>query len=375
MSKTIVSLLFSNYRTDNRVYKMANSLCNAGHDVTVVGLLYGDVVEEETQGKIKVKRLKLSSGRLPNGNKIFGSIKYLEFFYRLISGYRKADIWHCNDWKPFFVGLIARIFNRKLQLVYDCHELQSETLGISKIEKRLVKFLERKYIHKFPVIVVGKGIKEIYQERYKLNSEQVTIIRNTPHLHAGLEKSNVLKEEFNIPKDELLFLYLGALGNGRGVNLLLEVFSELKNVHVAFMGYGIHEEKIISASQKASNIHFKPAVAYDQIMTYTSSADYGVISVENVCLNYYYCMPNKLFEYVQAEIPIFVNALFDCKRLVEEEKIGLGAEAETVEAWKEKILELSQKDPAEYSEALKRVKQKYNWENEEIKLINLYSKL
>ena len=81
MSKKVVSLLFSNYKNDNRVFKMANSLAENGYDVTILALCYGDVPELESQGKINVRRLKLKSGALPSGNKLFGSIKYLEFIF------------------------------------------------------------------------------------------------------------------------------------------------------------------------------------------------------------------------------------------------------------------------------------------------------
>ena len=137
---------------------MATSLAEDGNDVTVLALCYGGVLERETQGKINVRRIKLKSSILPNGNKLFGSIKYLEFIFRIIWGYSRADIWHCNDFKPFMVGVFARFFRRKLKLVYDCHELQSETWGISSIEKKLTKFIERKFAQSASVITVGKSV-------------------------------------------------------------------------------------------------------------------------------------------------------------------------------------------------------------------------
>ena len=96
MNKTVVSLLFSNYKNDNRVFKMATSLAENGYEVTVLAVCYDDVLEEETQGKVKVKRLKLSTGSLPRGIKFYGVLRFLEFIFRTVKKFRKVDVWHCN---------------------------------------------------------------------------------------------------------------------------------------------------------------------------------------------------------------------------------------------------------------------------------------
>ena len=353
---------------------MATSLAENGYDVTILALCYGDVPEAETQGKINVRRLKLKSSKLPSGNKIFGSIKYLEFIFRIIWGYRKADIWHCNDFKPFMVGVMARFFNRKLKLVYDCHELESERNGVTSIERFLVLKVEKWFIKKSFVIHVSEGIKNYYKTKYGTADNQTEIILNTPHTSVYV-KSNVLKERLNLLPEDKLYIYQGGLMKGRGIETLLTVFTELSEFHIAFMGYGAFEEKIKLASKENNNIHFVPAVPYNEVVTYTSSADYGLISVENICLSYYYCMPNKLFEYVQAEIPILVNALEDCRNFVEGNGIGLAVKEETPESWREAVLELSKRDKSEFTSNLKTVKEIYNWQNEEKKLLEFYKKV
>lgn len=374
MSKRVVSLLFSNYKNDNRVYKMATSLAENGYDVTLLALCYGGVLEHETQGKVAVRRIKLRSGVLPNGNKIFGSIKYLEFIFRIIWAYRKADIWHCNDFKPFMVGVLARFFNRKLKLVYDCHELESERNGVTKFERKLVLKIEKWFIRNHFVIHVSEGIKKYYKSKYGTDDAKTEIILNTPHTSAYV-KSNVLKEKLKLTSDDKLYIYQGGLMKGRGIEMLLTVFSELSDFHIAFMGYGVFEEKIKLASKVNGNIHFVPAVPYDEVVAYTSSADYGLISVENICLSYYYCMPNKLFEYAQAEIPILVNALEDCRSFVEGNGIGVAVKEETPESWREAVIELSKRDKSEFTENLKKVKEIYSWQNEEKKLLEFYNKV
>ena len=173
---------------------MANSLSLHGFSVTVVAMYSGDVLESENQGNIKVRRLRLKSNQLPDGFKPFGAIKYLEYFFKVVKNYKNADIWHCNDFVPFLVGILARYFNSKLKIVYDCHELQSETRGIGRFEKKFIKFIERKYINSVKVITVGESIKSVYESRYGLNGEDVEIIYNAPHLVCLLYTSDAADE-------------------------------------------------------------------------------------------------------------------------------------------------------------------------------------
>ncbi|MGB1031453.1 MAG: glycosyltransferase, partial [Flavobacteriales bacterium] len=102
------------------------------------------------------------------------------------------------------------------------------------------------------------------------------------------------------------------------------------------------------------------------------SVDVGIISTQNLCLNNWFCMPNKLFEYIQAEIPVLTNSLHDCTRVVEEWKIGEIIEQYTTEDLEIAVRMIANKDLTQYQDGLKRAKMNFNWENEEKKLIEIY---
>ena len=92
--KKIISLTINNFKNDNRVYRMAYALQEWGNEVKVVGLLKGDVEEFENFEGIQVHRVRLSTMRLPDNNKFFGIIKYMELFFKIIF---KTKI-NCNFW-------------------------------------------------------------------------------------------------------------------------------------------------------------------------------------------------------------------------------------------------------------------------------------
>ena len=59
-----------------------------------------------------------------------------------------------------------------------------------------------------------------------------------------------------------------------------------------------------------------------ELINYTAAADVGLSLIENISLSYYYALPNKLFEYIMAEVPVVVSNLPQMAEVVKEYKIG-----------------------------------------------------
>ncbi|MDZ4824035.1 MAG: glycosyltransferase [Flavobacteriales bacterium] len=375
MKKRVASIVLNPFVNDNRVYKIANSLQQNGFEVMVVALHKRDLPEREVKDGIPVHRIKLKSIGLKEGNDFYGLIKFIEFYYRIIKNYRRYDILHCNDLLGFVAGVFTKITRPRIKLVYDSHEYQREVFRRNKTQKAIIWCFERLFIswaHAF--ITVGDGIAKEYQRLYKVKSP--VLILNAPHLSNSI-RTDILRMELGIPSSEKIFLYQGGLTVSRGMELLLEVFSELggSGCSIVFMGNGEFEGLIRSYCEKFSNIYFRPSVPYHQLVEYTASADYGIISTQNLCLNNFYCMPNKLFEYIQAEVPILTNNLYECKRIVAGENLGVVIEEYTSPKLKDAIRKIVSVPREQFVVNLKRIKKDYCWENEEKKLIHLYRNL
>jgi glycosyltransferase involved in cell wall biosynthesis len=142
-----------------------------------------------------------------------------------------------------------------------------------------------------------------------------------------------------------------------------------------FMGYGELEELIKEYSKKYNNIYFHSAVSPDILLDYTSSADFGISMIEDTCLSYRYCLPNKLFEYIMAEIPVIVSNLYEMNRLVEKYNIGVVAKENNVDGLKRAIERALKLDKEVLKENIKKVKKIFNWENQEKVLLNVYKEL
>jgi len=372
--KRIVSIVLNSFESDNRVLRTAQSLSSAGYDVTVLALKLGNLPAEEVRDGFRVKRMEVISRKLP-AVPFSTMLQTSETLMRVAKECAKYDIVHCNDFLPMIAVAMMKALNPSLKVVYDSHEYARERKGLDAVQKLAVKTLEPLVI-KFAdqVMTVSDSIAAEYERLYNLKG--VHTILNTPHRH-NLTQSNILRDNLKIPTSKTIFLYQGGLIDGRGIHLLLRAFEELQDTSavIVFMGYGPFESEVVRASLLNSNVYYQKSVPYDKLVDYTSSADYGLLSVENVCLSYYYCMPNKLFEYIQARIPIITTNLPDCRGVVETEELGLVIPEFTPKSFASTIKKALETDPGKFSVALEVAAQKYHWQNEEKKLLDIFASL
>jgi len=141
------------------------------------------------------------------------------------------------------------------------------------------------------------------------------------------------------------------------------------------MGVGQLEYLIQDAAQKYNNIYFHHAVSPGVLLNYTGSADIGISVIEDICLSYKYCLPNKIFEYIMAELPIIVSNLYEMNRFVTQKKIGCVSKENTVDGLIMAINEIINMNYQELKNNVKNLKPIYNWEEQEKILLKLYKEL
>lgn len=373
---TVASIVLNNFVNDSRVLKECLSLHKHGYDVTVVALHDEGQEEREIIQGIPVHRIKLLS-RKWSKKRAVQLFKYLEFLYKAVHNYKKYDIIHCNDLNALPVGAIIKmIFNRKARIVYDAHEYEINDVPNEKRWSIRLKYLLEKFLIRYAdkVMTVSDSIANEYVRLY--NIKKPALVLNTPP-YQEVKKRNLFRERFGISKDTAIFLYQGGLSAGRGVEVVLEAFKDAeddKNA-IVFMGYGPLEEHIKEASRNHNNIFFHEAVTPDLLLDYTSSADFGIATIEDSCLSYKYCLPNKMFEYIMAEIPVIVSNLPEMKRVIKTYGIGVVAEENTPQGLLTAIQEAQNLDKRMLREKIKEVKKRYNWQTQEKVLIEVYKEL
>ncbi len=373
--KRVVSIVTNYFEFDNRVLKEALSLKKNGFSPHIVALHIEGLKEHEIVKDIPVHRIKLRTKNWPKSS-FFQLFKYLEFSLKIAFKYRKFNYFHCNDLDTLPIGVFVKVFlNRKIKVVYDAHEYETERNGMRKRDRKIARILEKALIKKAnAVITVSNGIASEYVRLYGIPTP--TVLFNCPY-YTEIKNKNIFREVFNVNEETKIFLYQGAFEKNRGVELIINAFKKLDNEKfaVVFMGYGFFEKEIIDASEKHKNIYFHPAVSMDVLPQYTSSADFGFYLIGNDCLSYYLTIGNKLFEFFIAHIPVISYDLHDVSPLIEKNGIGLILKNESEESLINLINNIDDLSRTIKHENFSVVNKEYNWGNQGEKLVKLYNTL
>lgn len=285
------------------------------------------------------------------------------------------DLIHCHRLGvlPAAVWAAARV---GAGLIYDAHELETERNGLGGVNKWLDRVIERSLIGRCGgVLCVSDSIADWYTRRYRIARPDV--VRNIPDLNGAANVSTVesIRQRFSIPADASLFIYQGGLFSGRRIPQLLRVFSRTGNDrHMVFMGYGEYEAAIRTAAERCRRIHYLPAVPPESVLDHTAQADVGIVGGENVCLSYLLSLPNKLFEYLSAGIPIMAPAFPEMERMITAHNCGWIV-GESDEAWIEAINGISAEMLEQRRVAVGIARAAFSWTNEAAVMLGAYRRV
>ena len=377
MKKVNLHISRSSFKYESRILKETKSLVDSGLvDKVFIGAVWESGVKqcEELDRKREILRLPLKSGALPSEflGKILAHVEWaLKIFCRFKN--ESIKVVHCHSLPALPIGVLFKIV-LKSRIVYDAHELETEK-GWGSVRRILSKVLEMFLIYYADVIiVVGDSIAEWYKSKYNL--DKVYVIKNLPvQENNEIEDHNILRKTFNIQDNEILYIYQGALSNGRGIEILLNAFSKVnRKKHVVFMGYGELEDTIKRYENRFSNIHLKSAVKPEEIIAYTQSADVGISLIENICLSYFYSLPNKVFEYILSGLAIIVSDFPDMGKIIDDNECGWKVSVNE-KALIDLIENMSSEDIKEKKNNALNCRDSFHWHREEEKLLKIYDKL
>lgn len=365
----------TSFKNESRLLKQANSLLvNTKISTVFVAALHEEDLKENESIKnnLLAHRFKLTTRRW-GANIFVRLLKYIEFCLRVSLYYRKKDVEVINVHSLALLplGVILK-YVYKAKLIYDTHELETESNGLTGGRQRLARIVESKLIYKADgVIVVCDSIGDWYEDKYKIT--RPTVVMNAP-IYKEIGNHDKFRALLNIKKEHSIFLYQGLLSPGRGIELILEAFKKVEpNNIIIFMGYGVLQNLIEEYSKESPNIIFFPAVSPDAVLEYTASADVGIALIENTCLSYYYCMPNKLFEYAMAGVPTIASNMKEMATFIENNKVGVVIKELNVACMTEAINDISKLDLKELRANCDSASRNYAWNIQEAKMLAGYS--
>ncbi|MEJ5264661.1 MAG: glycosyltransferase [Bacteroidales bacterium] len=347
--------------TDQRIHRIATTLSEEGFQVHVVGRKLHDHYDFSNRSyRVHLLTLPFKKGFL-----FYASYNLRLFFFLLL---RKNHLLIANDLDTivpnFFVAKLKRI-----PILFDSHEYFPEVpeLVNRKWVKQVWLTIEKVFVPRIKYCyTVCDAIAEIYHKQY---GNQFEVIRNLPFRKDQITSSALNSNEKNI-------IYQGALNIGRGIEKVIDALPYLPDVHFYIAGSGDIEHEL---KQRANNsparerIHFLGRIPPEKLHAYTCGAHLGVSLEAHLGLNYYYALPNKLFDYIQAEIPVMVSDFPEMKKIVHTYQIGIATnetDPHALAAIIKDALENKEKRKI-WKENLKKAAAELCWEKEKHKISEL----
>lgn len=279
---------------------------------------------------------------------------------------------HVHDFQMLFAGIRLK-FSVGGKLIYDAHELESETNGISWFNS-FVTVLGEKLLWKHidGLVTVSPGIEAHYLTTY--GPLPSAVILNSPRLDRPVDEEpdvSDVRTALGLTSPATLFVYVGYLQSGRGIEATLKAFEELPDpYHVVFLGKGPLAETIDRYAHRTGRIHRLDPVPHDRVVPFIATADFGLCLVEPVSRSDEMALPNKLFECLAAGLPILGSNLPEIARLVGENNCGITSELEPSELRKNAQY-LAENTPLPDWNAL----EQYSWQKQAANLLSLYQRV
>ncbi|HHY71904.1 MAG TPA: methyltransferase domain-containing protein [Bacillus bacterium] len=301
-------------------------------------------------------------------------------FYEAAKNYQ-AELIVTHDLPALKAGrILADMWDAKL--VYDAHELYSEQKVFSPTQRMIMDEYEKEHSKRCDaVITVSDSFGTVIKEKNGIPSFNV-ILNAVESKPLGGKRLRLLHDKLNLPYEHKIVLFQGGRAPNRNLETLVKGFTLTKqdNVHLVFLGPSDEElEKKLRSYAKHlldKRIHFLDSVPQAELLKYTNSADIGVIPYASVDLNTKYCMPNKMFEYIQAGLPILANDLVEVHKIIS--SLGGGGIITKLNNPKEvadAINTMLLRDLEDDRSKLMAVRSRFSWEIEEGKYNDIIKKV
>lgn len=365
---------------DTRILNQAKTLAKK-YDVTIIGRKYSGQKIIKFPFKIKlIKYLKLPLFKL---NILSSLISIIKATWR-----QNPDIYHAHDLDGLVCAFPAALLKRKI-LIYDSHELWSKLYPFENLKgiQWLLAPLEKLLIWRINKGItvnnsIGRYLKNKYHKDFITLYNVADLTRSQksqkPTLNKRVNKKVNIRQRFPHQK---IILHLGAADEGRGLEQIIQAAKFLpKNFVIIFIGGG-KTQKIISQLVKdrglETKIYLLPAVLPSDINSIIKQADLGLALSQKISLSYYYSLPNKIFQYLAANLPILGSNFPEFKKIILKNKIGEVVDPSNPRLISQKIQTLTSKsNQKKFRHHLYGLaKSQYNWYMESQKLLKLYQDL
>ena len=356
MNKTIRVYATSDLITDQRVHRAATSIYNVGFKVVVTGRK-PRYTNADISKPYRTKYITCVVSRGP----LFYLLFNIRIFFSLV--FTKYAAIYANDLDTLPGCWLASLIRLK-PLIYDSHELFAEVpelIGHS-VKQKIWRHTEKICIKRAKfVFTVSNGVAEELHKRYNVKP---IVVRNLPF------KRSI--ESFKDKRPTLI--YQGALNIGRGIELAIDAMKFLPCYRLIIAGTGDIEIELrqrVLDGQLFDRVEFAGRIKPEELHRLTCTAWLGLSLEEDMGLNYRYALPNKIFDYIAASVPVLVSDLPEMSNLVEEYGVGIVVKSRDAKDLADLITSFigDEKLRERMEHNIQKVSMELTWGKEEVKLV------
>ena len=236
----------------------------------------------------------------------------------------RARVYHASDLYCLHALRLAAA-QHKARLVYDARELYPHVASTARRPwtRAYWHLAERLDIGAADaVFTVSDSIANRLQQTYRIARPEV--LHNVPPMQHP-EASGLLRERAGAAKDTVLVLHQGSIQKDRGCFKLAKAMRTIHGAVLVFMGGGPLKPALARTVRELGLdqcVRMVDPVPPDMLLPVTADADLGVTLLEDTCLNHQFALPNKLFEYLMAGVPVLASDLHEIGAIVRRFDVG-----------------------------------------------------
>lgn len=358
----IVVSVFNNLYTDQRVEKVCQTLSDNGYEIELIGNNWGG--SPEMTRSYSFTRIELKSKILRYAYVEFQRKLYLELLKRA----DQNTILLSNDLDTLLPNyLVSKKLN--LPLVYDSHEIFTEMPAVNgRFTQKIWRSLESFIVPKLKfMMTASESYADWFQKTYDI--ERPIVVQNFP---VRMENT----QDYNESSSAKIIMYQGVINPSRGLDKMIPAMKHIENAELWIAGDGPKKEEYLQLTKNlglGNKIKFLGKITPQKLRSITHQADVGLSIEENNGLSYYFSMPNKISDYIQARIPVVVSDFPEMRKVID--RYGAGEKIENYSQLPEKINAVLQNGKEYYQAYLDYAASELCWEHEVPKIIALFQKV
>jgi glycosyltransferase involved in cell wall biosynthesis len=322
-SENTIRLLFlGSYKTDRRLKSFARFFQKHGFSVEVIFAEPGhNTAGSWNDGGCKITQIPI--------HKNSGPLMFFEYrrkIWQYVSSLPKSFVTFACELYSLDCARKSKLAGHTSRVIYDARELYTELPSVTNkpLSRSFWKRNERRGLLATDLVVVTAPLDAPAICEVHGFLPRTTLIRNLPEPQTTYIQSNYLREKYPIIAGRKILIYGGGVQADRGLEEMLEVMKELQKEYAfVIIGDGSAKQSLITTVKMlglSDSVFFHEATHSDELYSILTSADIGISLINTTSASYELALPSKIFEYMQAGLPILASKIKQAETLFPNEK-------------------------------------------------------